>query len=168
MLLIIMPDVKFTLDILNQMPEWIYPTYGCSLFILPNGKMVGIPELFGHKEILRPFFGHKLTPQESCDFITKANLIKLTVNDILDVHITIPVIMTKQQKDTLKIIVHWGKYDMVDFILLSDLLPNAPDMDYILPALDLDSDSSVEKYWPDGTTHKGMETVYDEINPIKK
>ena len=93
--------VQKILKELNKLPKYKYPPEQSSVFLLPDGKMVGSDTLFGHCMMLEKIVGIKLDVQLFFQHLVALRAIKLTVSDSV-LYININAYTTKKQEDVLK------------------------------------------------------------------
>lgn len=94
---------------LDQLPEYVYPTEQSSVFLLPNGKMVGSDILFNHHKMLENIIGKKLDVYEFFKYLNMLQLIRFIVDDSI-LHVNINSSVTKDQKTILKMLGKYEKY----------------------------------------------------------
>lgn len=86
---------------LDKLPEYEYPTEQSSIFLLPNGKMVGSNVLFNHHKVLVGIIGVKLSTHGFFKHLVAMRIVRLTVDDSV-LYININIHVTKKQKAVLK------------------------------------------------------------------
>lgn len=122
--------IKKILKELNKYEEYYYPTVGeYSLFILPNGKMVGTDKLLDHQPILEKILKKKIiSNQEFFNILTDIQVIKIIINGTrLYVNINVPV--TTEQKYTLQGLGMCNKYN-IRVEPIYEYVPDAPNDNY--------------------------------------
>ena len=86
---------------LDKLPEYEYPTEQSSIFLLPNGKMVGSNVLFNHHKVLVGIISVKLSTHGFFKHLVAMRIVRLTVDDSV-LYININIHVTKKQKAVLK------------------------------------------------------------------
>ena len=86
---------------LDKLPEYEYPTEPSSIFLLPNGKMVGSDVLFNHHKVLVGIIGVKLSTHAFFKHLVAMRIVRLTVDDSI-LYVNINTYVTKKQKEVLK------------------------------------------------------------------
>ena len=113
------PAVKI-LEELSKLKEYEYPTEQSSVFLLPNGKMVGNDILFNHVKALEKIFRRKLNIEEALECLASLQIVNLNVDDSI-LYINILALATEKQKVVLKKLGKSNKYndcviDMYDYL----------------------------------------------------
>ena len=93
--------VQEILQELDKLPEYKYPTEQSSIFLLPDGKMVGSNILFSHHKILEKTVGVKLNTGEFFKHLVAMRIVRLTVDDSI-LYVNINTYVTKEQKVILR------------------------------------------------------------------
>ena len=113
----------------EKLDEHSFPLDGTyTLFILPDGKMVGENKLVRHQDILEKILKIKIESlDEFFDIMTKTKCVKIKINEFKRLYVNINTLCTKRQKVTL------GKLGACKYeIQIDQLLPNAPNRDYCM------------------------------------
>ena len=123
--------VKTILKELGNLKEYQPPLVGeYTLFILPDGRMMGKININKHRQILEEILGRKIiTNQELVDIYVKLKIVKIQINKFNRLYININVPCTKKQKQTLKALVLSHTYE-IEIVELHKWAPNAPTREY--------------------------------------
>ena len=89
---------KAVIKKLAKLDEYYYPIHRCSLFVLPDGKIVGTLDLFDHRNMLELAGSGKLSDQDFFNFMVDAGLVRLVVNDLKILHVNVLTSITQAQK----------------------------------------------------------------------
>ena len=125
-----MLDVGEVLEKMTKLHQYNLPFKGeYTLFILPNGKMVGENKNAEHQEIIENVLNRKMkSNQELADIYVELRIVKIRINKFNTLHVAINVPCTSEQKQTLK------KLGSCEYKIAIDELrkyvPDAPDRDY--------------------------------------
>lgn len=118
---------KILLKKLSKLEEYYYPTTTCSLFLLPDGKLVGADNLFQHRKILEQLMNRKIpNDQDAIDILIKTCVSRIIINDYNVLHVNLLVYPTQEQKFTLEGLGMCGKYSEIVVDINDKLAPNAP------------------------------------------
>ena len=124
--------VKKILRELGKLKEYYYPTGAdyYSLFILPDGRMVGTEKLGDHDSMFEKILKRKLnSTQEFVDILVSINCVKIIISSGPALQIDIVTPPTTKQKYTLKDLAICGKYEVyVDNLI--EYAPDAPSRNY--------------------------------------
>ena len=60
--------------------EYYYPHHICSMFLLPDGRLIGMPYLLAHNSMIEHAVWMKLNNATARQIIKDAGLVSLTVN----------------------------------------------------------------------------------------
>lgn len=131
---------KKILNELSKLQEYDYPTEQSSVFILPDGKMVGSNKIFNHGKMLEQIIGEDLDVKKFFRYLVATRVVRLVVDDSI-LYININTHLTNKQKNILKKLRKHSKYD--DFAVdmygyhLHTYATTGPNEDYIYSLLDL-------------------------------
>ena len=92
--------------------EYHYPHYVCSMFLLPNGRLIGIPHLLAHNSMIKHAVGADLTNAMAGQIAKDAGLVSLTVN-CNDLFIDRADSFSAEQLKTLENLRKYGMYKNV-------------------------------------------------------
>ena len=92
--------------------EYYYPHHACSMFLLPDGNLIGMPYILAHNSMIKHVVGLDLTHLTTKQIIKDAGLISLTVN-CDELFIDSSDSLTPNQSQTLKNLRDYGKYKNV-------------------------------------------------------
>lgn len=117
---------KITPEILQEkittLNEYYYPSYRCSLFLLPDGRMFGSDILYDHKDMLETILKRKIDNEDDVtDIITKGNVSRLVTNNKL-LAIYLADYPTNAQRKLIKELVdseHYGHFNF-DCVILNE------------------------------------------------
>lgn len=112
---------------LETVQEYPLPPYKSSLFILPNGKMVGSTKVFDHVKIMEKVMKKKLTDDDLINILLKTKIGKLLTNDTLLI-IGFGCVMNTSQRRTLKDLIAMGKYDKFSFNCVDEKFERSGDL----------------------------------------
>ena len=132
--------VQKILKELNKLPKYKYPPEQSSVFILPDGKMVGSDIIFNHNAILEKIVGIKLGIQLFFKHIVALRMIKLDVDDSV-LYINLNTYTTKKQETVLKNLGKSGKYKdyaLDTYMRFIDSKTDVPFNNYIYDLLDVE------------------------------
>ena len=120
--------VRKILNGLGKLNEYYYPVGKRTMFILPDGRMVGVNKPFMHMEIFKDILKRELTAQEFMDMLVEIKSIRLVLYDGR-MHVNIVTPCNSEQKSTLEGLVMCGKYE---FICDDErrFVPGAPSYNY--------------------------------------
>ena len=118
--------IKSILTKLGKLQEYYYPMHQCSLFCLPDGRLVGNSKLTDHVNILEPIIGKKLETTEFFELMVKTRIVRITMNNFLILYIDVAAPMTSDQIDVLSGLVMCEKYQNVIADSHQNFVPNAP------------------------------------------
>ena len=133
-------QVQKILKELNKLPKYKYPPEQSSVFLLPDGKMVGSDIIFNHNAMLEKIVGIKLCLQLFFKHLVALRILKLDVDDSI-LYININTYTTKKQQTVLKNLRRSGKYkdyalDTYEYYIGSKT--DVPSNNYIYDLLDLE------------------------------
>ena len=125
---------------LNKLTRYKYPPEQSSVFLLPDGKMVGNDILFNHCMMLEKIVGIKLGIHLFFKHVVALRVIKLDVDDSV-LYINLNTYTTKKQQTVLKNLGKSGKYkdyalDTYKYYIGSKT--DVPDNNYIYDLLGLE------------------------------
>lgn len=120
-------STKTILTKLGTLEEYHYPIEGqYSLFLLPDGRLVGTDKIVDHQNILEKIIKRKIVSnQEFFDILVKIGCIKIIVN-LRNLYVDISIIPTTKQKYTLQDLGICDKYDDIKVDNMHEYVPNAP------------------------------------------
>ena len=122
--------VKKILKELGKLDKYDYPGSLYSLFILPDGRMVGIRGMLQHQSILEEILNRKITVKEFVDICVATGCIKVGINHVSHLSVDIAVPATREQKYTLEGLGLCNKYAGIEVDVLCSLVPGAPSINY--------------------------------------
>ena len=124
-------STKIILTKLGKLEEYHYPIGGqYSLFLLPDGRLVGTDKIVDHQNILEKIMKRKIVSnQEFFDILVKIGCIRITVN-LRNLSVDISIIPTTEQKYTLQDLGMYGKYEDIAVDNMHEYVPNAPSNAY--------------------------------------
>ena len=125
--------VKKILRELGKLKEYHYPIIDCSLFILPDGRMVGNSKSLDHYPILEKVIKRKIKSlQDTVEILVSTKCIRIVIatKPTLDLHVDIVVTPTTEQKYTLEGLGMCGKYDEIIINDFHEYAPDAPTRNY--------------------------------------
>ena len=123
--------VKKILKELGKFDEYNYPTGEYSLFILPDGKIVGVNQLMCHRPILEKILKRKIeTNQEFYDIFAELRMVKIIVSGT-NLYVDVCVPCTTEQKHALEGFSMSGKYEGFMIDAPHNYISNAPSENYI-------------------------------------
>lgn len=132
-------DVEKVLNELGKMNEYKHPINGeYTLFMLPDGRMVGEKGLVKHIQILGKALNKEIkSVQEFVNATIILNLVKLKINKLKHLHVNINMECTTQQIKTLKKL--GTNYGFQIYIAdMPECAPNAPNRDYYKQVLKME------------------------------
>ena len=125
--------VKKILRELGKLKEYHYPRIDCSLFILPDGRMVGTYNPQDHYPILEKIIKRKIKSlEDALDIImaTKCIRIVIATKPTLSLFVDIMVNPTTEQKYTLEALGTCDKYNNITVQNFHEYIPDAPTQNY--------------------------------------
>lgn len=123
--------IKKILNGLSKLEKYDYPVGEHSLFILPNGNMVGVEGISQHQTILERILKRKLTStREQIDIIIATGCIRIIISKISRLYVDIPIPVTTEQKYTLEGLGLSTQYTAIEVDNLCDQSSNAPSVNY--------------------------------------
>lgn len=96
---------------LYKLPEYEYPVEQSSMFLLPNGKMVGSDIIFNQQKMMENIVG-KINANEFFCILAATQCVKLTVDDSI-LYVTINAYITNKQEQVLKNLIKNKRYSDV-------------------------------------------------------
>ena len=129
--------MKKILSELGKMDEYDYPTGEYSLFILPDGRMVGVDQLMCHKPILEKIPKRKIeSNQEFYEIFAEIRTIRVTVSGV-NIYVDISVPCSNEQKYTLEGFYMCSKYETFFVDTPHEHISDAPSENYCKRAMKL-------------------------------
>ena len=123
--------VQKILKELGKLKEYDYPIGIYSLFILPDGKMVGVREIVNHQPILEKILKYKITTdKEFIDILIDIKCVRITISKETSLYVDVVTPPTNEQKTTLEGLGICGKYYPIFVDTLRSLVPDAPSENY--------------------------------------
>ena len=125
--------VKKILRELGKLKEYHYPIIDCSLFILPDGRMVGTYNTTDHYPILEKIIKRKIKSlEDALDIIMATRCIRIVVatKPTLSLYVDIMVNPTTKQKYTLEGLGTCDKYNDIIIQNFHEYIPDAPTRNY--------------------------------------
>ena len=124
--------VKKILRELGKLKEYHYPMVDCSLFILPDGRMVGTYNNQDHYPIFEKILKRKIKSLNIFDIIiaTKCIRIVIATKPTLCLYVDIMVTPTTEQKYTLEGLGTCDKYNDIVVQNFHEYVPDAPTRNY--------------------------------------
>ena len=115
---------------LGKMKEYYYPIGCYSLFILPDGRMVGTVGLIKHQSIFEKILKRKLTGnKEFINILVDIRCVKIIISE-RSLYVDVVTAPTMEQKSILEELGTCGKYDYITTDTMRELVPDAPSMNY--------------------------------------
>ena len=119
-----------------ELSEYHYPQHNCSAIILPDGRMFGIPGILKHKDLLEKIISEKVIDGAmQVEWFEKLELVSIEVNKNF-LFITIAVLPSSKQKETINDLINYGKYDdmsLSSYYLFIESLPNKKELEKMFP-----------------------------------
>ena len=122
--------VKRILKELGKLDEYNYPIGQYSLFILPDGRMVGTRGVVKHQSIFDEILKCKSTDKEFINILVDIRCAKITISNETDLSVDVVTPPTREQKATIEGLGMCSKYDRIFVDTLRDLVPDAPSLSY--------------------------------------
>ena len=133
--------IKKILRELGKLEEYNYPIGDYSLFILPDGRMVGTSGNFKHQLIFEKILKCKITDnQEFINILIAINCIKVITNNFSCLYVDIVTPVTVEQKHTLEGLGMYSKYINIIVDNLREYAPDGPSRNYCRRLLKLPFD----------------------------
>ena len=122
--------VEKILNELGKMKEYYYPIGCYSLFILPDGRMVGTCGLIKHQSIFEKILKLKLTGnKEFINILVDIRCVKIIISE-RSLYVDVVTAPTMEQKSMLEELGTCGKYNYITTDTMRELVPDAPSMNY--------------------------------------
>ena len=100
---------------IKTLNEYYFPSYKCSLFLLPDGRMFGSNDLYDHKNMLETILKRKISNEDMLTkLITKCNISRIVTNNKL-LAVYLPDYPTNSQRKLLREMIDSGTYENFNF-----------------------------------------------------
>ena len=125
-IIIVMRDFKKLLRKIPLYNEYYYPNSGCSLFLMPDGRLYGKPGIMQHESMFEEMLGRKVDDRKFMKLMAESNISRIIVNNKPMLHLDCMADPTSMQIATLRDLVNYGNYWKVVIGTYPEVVPDSP------------------------------------------